>query len=730
MERSRGWFSAATTCALALGVLGGGCSLVVDVGGYHAREDGEIPDADGGVGAPDADVDGGLEPSDGGVGRDGGRDVDASTACSPACDAGETCVDGACRCGTGAACTGSSVCCDGSCVTLGTTTACLACDDACEPAAHASATCEATGCGLECDAGFASCDDASPDCEQSLVSHEHCGSCGHACGATELCALSAGSPRCVSSCAFGQTACGGACVDLMTDPLHCGSCTMACPEPTGSTARCTGGTCGLTCDPGYGMCGGACVLLATFYEDADGDGYGGMGAATRQACPGSPPAGFVSSHDDCDDTRANVHPLATETCDSVDENCDGVVDDGFLCTAGDTRACTISVGSCSAAGTQGCSACNWGACTAPDLCSNRTDDDCDGLVDEGSFRVGTASPITPLPGYRFSEVLSAYNPSRREVGILTRGFDGTTQTISFARLNADTGARIGSVVTVATGFASYAIAYDGLHYTVVLSRYPGVEVYRIDATTSVSTLVATLDPTANAVTVARLGTSGSNVVVSWTTSMGITRLARLTMPATASAAPTPIGSTTSPLGSTVAHNAQAVTTGGGALLFYSVPIGGMGPYELRVGPVTSTSIGTFTPHLSGTVSSVFAVWEPTSNVVVAALTLYIGGVSHSAVRTFNTAGTTVSAETMLSGENAVSIGYAGEPGQVGVFSGRYYPATGNLDRVRASDRTVLGSPPTYVGQFNGMTALPDGVARYLVYQDDGVNLNAYPVLCL
>jgi hypothetical protein len=61
---------------------------------------------------------------------------------------------------------------------------------------------------------------------------------------------------------------------------------------------------------------------ATFYADADGDGYGdAAGAAT--GC--EPPAGSVTDAADCDDTRADVHPDATETdcADPTDYNCDG-----------------------------------------------------------------------------------------------------------------------------------------------------------------------------------------------------------------------------------------------------------------------------------------------------------------------------------------------------------------------------------------------------------------------
>lgn len=67
------------------------------------------------------------------------------------------------------------------------------------------------------------------------------------------------------------------------------------------------------CDPVTG----ACVHEAP--TDADGDGF--VGAAPRDvpvACGG----------DDCDDEEPSIHPGAAESCDGVDQNCNGIIDDG------------------------------------------------------------------------------------------------------------------------------------------------------------------------------------------------------------------------------------------------------------------------------------------------------------------------------------------------------------------------------------------------------------------
>ena len=62
----------------------------------------------------------------------------------------------------------------------------------------------------------------------------------------------------------------------------------------------------------------------TWYADVDGDGYGDPGAATT-AC--SQPSGSIADATDCDDADADVYPGADETCDSVDNDCDGTVDE-------------------------------------------------------------------------------------------------------------------------------------------------------------------------------------------------------------------------------------------------------------------------------------------------------------------------------------------------------------------------------------------------------------------
>jgi Putative metal-binding motif/FG-GAP repeat len=63
---------------------------------------------------------------------------------------------------------------------------------------------------------------------------------------------------------------------------------------------------------------------ATWYIDRDLDGFGELTGTV--AC--SQPAGGLATGTDCDDGNPTIHPDAAELCDDIDQDCDGVVDDG------------------------------------------------------------------------------------------------------------------------------------------------------------------------------------------------------------------------------------------------------------------------------------------------------------------------------------------------------------------------------------------------------------------
>lgn len=67
-------------------------------------------------------------------------------------------------------------------------------------------------------------------------------------------------------------------------------------------------------------------------RDDDGDGYGGSRDVVTTACV--PPPGYVRNTADCDDGDRDIHPETVESCDGVDNNCNGVVDEDVCTTTG------------------------------------------------------------------------------------------------------------------------------------------------------------------------------------------------------------------------------------------------------------------------------------------------------------------------------------------------------------------------------------------------------------
>ena len=67
-------------------------------------------------------------------------------------------------------------------------------------------------------------------------------------------------------------------------------------------------------------------LLTTYYYDADNDNYGGTTSVSLCV----PSAGFVLANGDCNDAVNSIHPGAVELCNNVDDDCNGVIDNGAI----------------------------------------------------------------------------------------------------------------------------------------------------------------------------------------------------------------------------------------------------------------------------------------------------------------------------------------------------------------------------------------------------------------
>jgi hypothetical protein len=151
-----------------------------------------------------------------------------------------------------------------------------------------------------------------------------------------------------------------------------------------------------------------CDLGELCYVDADDDGYRTVltVASPDLDCTDSGEATAAEPATDCDDARAGTYPDATETCNGLDDDCDGDLDEGVRTTFyrdidGDgygvsgttTQACTLPSGYATVAGD-----CNDGSAGvrpgASEAC-NGIDDDCAaGADDTFSCRFGLARPCS------------------------------------------------------------------------------------------------------------------------------------------------------------------------------------------------------------------------------------------------------------------------------------------------------------------------------------------------
>ena len=139
---------------------------------------------------------------------------------------------------------------------------------------------------------------------------------------------------------------------------------------------------------------------SSWYADDDGDGYGDPGIVVT-AC--TAPTGYVADPSDCDDSDADVSPDADEECDEIDNDCDGDIDESDAIDAVDwyTDADGDGFGDGSESATPACDApagmvANGADCDdsdpytyplATDICSDGIDNDCNGVVDDGTATV-------------------------------------------------------------------------------------------------------------------------------------------------------------------------------------------------------------------------------------------------------------------------------------------------------------------------------------------------------
>jgi hypothetical protein len=229
-----------------------------------------------------------------------------------------------------------------------------------------------------------------------------------------------GSPDDAMPCEAGLEPCGTGCVDTDTDPANCGSCGNACPDGLHSIGACAAGACGLECLDGW--------------YDVD------AAAGCEYECVAATPP--------------------TESCNARDDDCNGERDDGFACVRDSTDTCTTS---CGTEGTNLCdSTCTW-VCTPPTEVCDGIDQDCDGVADEGPYGVVWdvvgVEPLAPSRVLSFSIAVAADEIGLGYVLALAEGAE--TGAPRMLRFRAGDGTSPGAATNLAAAATARSIRASG-----------------------------------------------------------------------------------------------------------------------------------------------------------------------------------------------------------------------------------------------------------------------------
>jgi hypothetical protein len=304
-----------------------------------------------------------------------------------ACTAGDACSGGTCAAGPATSCDDANPCTDDSCVPA---SGCAHANNT-APCSDGNACTTGDACSGGACAGTRApnCDDGNPCTDDSCVPASGCAHANNTASCNDGNACTTGDACSGGTCAGGPaTSCddGNPCTDDSCTPAtgcshadNAASCSDGNACTTGDS--CSGGTCAggaaPNCDDGNLCTEDSCVPASgCAHQPLDGGGSSSCGigaclrtvahcaAGTPQACvPGTPAANDA-------------------TCDGVDDDCDGTTDEEYT-----AQPTSCGTGVCAAAGSTSCVSGSVQNSCAPGAPSAETcdglDNDCDGSVDQG-----------------------------------------------------------------------------------------------------------------------------------------------------------------------------------------------------------------------------------------------------------------------------------------------------------------------------------------------------------